>query len=561
MYKKILFLSFFILPICLMAQNRKRNSATNNETVKAKDTIPQRTVIVTSAFTPSLKKTAKINFSAGIPVPDTTRPVLKYNVPAQNLFFTYESPSIKPLALQIDTMFHWENANFVKAGYGNFTSPLLQAGISLGDGVHSILNVFAKYISAKGPIPFQQTSRTSLKAIGFFNNEKNTQEWMGQLHFDGSTEYGYGFLPDTLVFTKDQLRKRYSSFGGKVGVRNKTINAANISYNPTLSLDLFTDNHSGTETNFKLDAPMSRSFGKIFSFDLGLTADITSYKSDTAQINNNLYYLTPSVKFKTPNVIFNAGLMPSWDNQVFSMLPNFSAEAKIKDESFRIVAGWIGYFNKTTYQYLAGVNPWIQQPQMLLNTRMSEQYAGFKGSAGSHFTYNAKVSFIKYNNQPLFLNDSITGNSFYVVNESSMKGIRLHGELGYTWQEKLSLLAALNFNQYSGLQTYDKAWGLVPLQITGSLRWQVFKDFLVKGDLFFWDGAPYLDAAKVSQKLDPAFDLNAGVEFTILPKLNAWVQLNNIFNNKYQRWNQYPVFGFNVQAGVIYSFSQLGITK
>ncbi|MEO8116637.1 MAG: hypothetical protein ABI653_03240, partial [Bacteroidota bacterium] len=243
------------------------------------------------------------------------------------------------------------------------------------------------------------------------------------------------------------------------------------------------------------------------------------------------------------------------------MLPNFSAEAKIQDEKLILVAGWIGYFNKTTYEYLAGLNPWIQQPLSLLNTRMTEQYAGFKGSAGSHFTYNAKVSFIKYNNQPLFLNDSLTGRSFNVVNEPTMKGIRLHGELGYTWQEKLSLLASATFNQYSGLEINDKAWGLVPLQLSGTLRWQVFKDFLVKGDVFFWDGAPYRDPMKESLKLDPAIDLNAGVEFTILPKLNAWVQFNNLFNNKYQRWNQYPVLGFNVQAGVVYSFSQLGITK
>lgn len=560
MQKYIPFFLFLLIASFSFAQNRSRTGS-QADNKKSSDTIPQKTVIVTSAFAPTLKKSAKINFSAGSPLPSTDRPSFQYNVPAQNLFFTYESPALKPLAISIDSIVHWENSNFVKVGYGNFTTPFLQAGISMGDGVHSVLNVFGKYTSSKGPLPFQQFSKTGLKAIGIFNNEKNTQEWMGSLHFDGSTQYMYGFQPDSLVFTKDQLRQRFTSFGGKIGVRNKTINAASISYNPSLSLGIFADNHSGTETNFILDAPLSKSFGKIFSFDLGLTADITSFKSDSTTINNNLYYLTPSVNFKTPNFILKVGLRPAWDNQVFSMLPNFSAEAKINDERFILVAGWIGYFNKTTYEYLAGLNPWIQQPQTLLNTRMSEQYAGFKGSAGSHFTYNAKVSFIKYNNQPLFLNDSITGKSFDVVNEPTMKGIRLHGELGYTWQEKLSLLAAATFNQYSGLEVNDKAWGLVPLQLTGTLRWQIFKDFLVKGDVFFWDGAPYMDALKESRKLDPAIDLNAGVEFTILPKLNAWVQLNNLFNNKYQRWNQYPVLGFNVQAGVIYSFSQLGITK
>jgi len=49
-------------------------------------------------------------------------------------------------------------------------------------------------------------------------------------------------------------------------------------------------------------------------------------------------------------------------------------------------------------------------------------------------------------------------------------------------------------------------------------------------------------------------DLNAGVEFTVLPKLNLWVQFNNLLNNKYQRWNQYEVLGFNVLGGVVYSF-------
>jgi outer membrane cobalamin receptor len=57
-----------------------------------------------------------------------------------------------------------------------------------------------------------------------------------------------------------------------------------------------------------------------------------------------------------------------------------------------------------------------------------------------------------------------------------------------------------------------------------------------------------------SQKLDPAADLNLGAEFSVMPKLNLWIQMNNLLNNKYQRWNQYEVLGFNVLGGVVYSF-------
>ena len=76
----------------------------------------------------------------------------------------------------------------------------------------------------------------------------------------------------------------------------------------------------------------------------------------------------------------------------------------------------------------------------------------------------------------------------------------------------------------------------------------------MKSDIFFWDGTQYRTATLQTQKLDPAMDLNAGAEFTVLPKLNLWIQFNNLLNNKYERWNQYEVLGFNVLGGVVYSF-------
>lgn len=183
-----------------------------------------------------------------------------------------------------------------------------------------------------------------------------------------------------------------------------------------------------------------------------------------------------------------------------------------------------------------------------------EQYAGFKGSAGDHFTYNAKVSYLQFTNQPLFVNDSLTGRSFTVVNEGQMKAIRVHGEIGYTVQEKLSFIAGATINQYSGLQYNKEAWGLVPLELNGTLRWVVMKGVMVKSDLFFWDGAHYRSKQLTAGKLDPALDFNAGLEFTLVKNLNFWTQFNNILNSKYQRWHQYPVVGFNVLLGVVYSF-------
>ncbi len=560
--KPFLFCTIFLLAAMPFANAQRSKKSTKTKatperreaTSSSDTTIPSRTVTVTSSYKPELKPSAKINFSAATPLPDSTLPQLQYNVPSQNLFFSYQAGVLKPLAAVIDTGINWQNKNFLKAGIGNYSTPYLQTGLSFGDGAHSVVNVNAKYTSSKGSLPYQQYSRFNADAIGIFT--KGNNEITGKVFFDNNIQYEYGFQPDTLKMAKDGLRRRYSTFGVKFGLRNKTVNSLGISYNPTILVDGFTDNRNAQESNFILDAPVSKTFGDAVAFNLGITANLTGYKGDTvSKINNNLVYLSPSLQYKSNNVTLVGGIIPSWDNSNFHMLPNITAEAKINEEKFVLMAGWKGYYNKTNYQYLANFNPWIQQPTFLKSTRFIDAYAGFKGSAGSHFTYNTQLTVQHIYNEPLFVNDSITGQSFKVVNESDMHNVKLHGELGYTVQEKFSLLAGATINQYNNLTDNNKAWGLLPVELNGSLRWNITKDLLFKTDLFAWDGARYLTTkTRQPERLKGAFDLNAGAELKINQAFSAWLQFNNLFNNKYQRWNQYQVLGFQALGGIVYHF-------
>ena len=548
--KSFAFIIFFVATLTGVHAQKRTNLPADST---------KKTVVITSAYKPSVRPASKINFSAATPAVDTTRPRLQYNVPAQNLFFTYQPASLKPLALSIDTGINWQNENFIKVGAGNFSTPFLQAGISLGDGTGSMFNIHTKHISQKGKLPFQQYSHSNADLIGTFNQPGSNTEFRAKVGFDKFTTYQYGYRPDSLKFTKDQLRNSFTTFNIGSGFRNKTVNAYGISYNPSADVNFFQDNNKGNETTVLVNAPLSKTFGKVFGFNLGFVADVTTLKRfDGSKTKNNLYYITPEILFKSPNFNFTGGFIPSWDNQKFNLLPNFNILVKMKDERFVLQGGWKGYYQKNTYQSLATFNPWINQPADLLNTRIKEQYAGFKGSAGSHLTYNARVAYLNYSNAALLANDRVDGKSFVTLYEPEMKALRLHGEVGYTVQEKFSLLAGATISQYTGLQNNAKAWGLLPLEVTGSLRWQVLKDLQFKTDLFAWDGARYRNKSGSDQKSKAAFDLNTGVEFTVMPKLNLWVQFNNVFNNRYQRWNQYEVLGFNVLGGIVYSFAQTG---
>ena len=216
-----------------------------------------------------------------------------------------------------------------------------------------------------------------------------------------------------------------------------------LTYSPEVKIDVFSDNLKNTESNTVVDLPLEKTVGKVFAAKLGVTFDLTrlSPKNKTA-VNNTMYYISPSVLFKTPKINAQVGIRPSWDNKTFKMFPNVLADISTEDKRFTFQAGWTGYVRKTTYQYLASQNPWLYLPGSFKNTWIEERFAGFKGSVGDHFTYAAKAAFNKLTNQPLFVNDTTAGGggkSFIVLNEPRINVLNIGGQLGYNIEEKFSL--------------------------------------------------------------------------------------------------------------------------
>ena len=121
--------------------------------------------------------------------------------------------------------------------------------------------------------------------------------------------------------------------------------------------------------------------------------------------------------------------------------------------------------------------------------------------------------------------------------------------------EDFSLTAKFNWLLFNKHEPYP-AWGIIPREFDASLRWKILKDLWFKSDLFFFEGAKYRTQDGRTERLRSPVDLNAGLELRITKQLNLWLQANNIFNNTYQRWNQYNVYGFNILGGIVFNFSK-----
>src|SRR5260221_7660254 len=525
----------------------------------SQDTTKKKSVEIVSGFKPVLKESAKINFNATPPSADTSKPKLKYDIPNQNLLLPYQPGTLKPLALDIDSGGRFDNSSYVKAGFGSLRTPYIQAGISFGDGKIAGLNIFARHVASESKREFQKFSNTDIKLSGFFKSGNNL-EWDAGIGMRQDKTYKYGFEPESLSFPTDSLKQNFQTIAGRVGFHNINKTAFGLTYSHEVKIDVFSDNLKNSESNTVVNLPLEKSVGKVFSAKLGVTFDLTrlSPNSKTA-INNTMYYISPSVLFKTPKVNAEVGIRPSWDNGKFKMFPNALVDISTEDKRLTFQAGWTGYVRKTTYQYLASQNPWLYLPGSFKNTWIEERFAGFKGSLGDHFTYSAKAAFNKLTNQPLFVNDTASagaGKSFIVVNEPRINVLSIGGQLGYTIEEKFSLLTNWSINQYSGLKENKKAWGLIPAELDAAMRLQIIKDLWLKTDLFAWTGPAYKRKDGSAANLKGAIDLNAGLEFRITKNLNIWTQFNNITNKTYQRWKQYSVYGFNFVGGVVFSFDQ-----
>ncbi len=520
-----------------------------------RDSSKKQTIDITSSYKPVLRNAVKINFSASQLNADTSRSVARYDIPKQNLFFNYQPISLKPLALEHDTVLNLGMRNFVKLGFGNYSTPYISAGFSFSDGKKTLFNVYMDRISSKGKIKNQDYSQFNVKGAASFFTPKNEFNLGAAVSSKDYYLYGYDHIAHN--YGRDSLRRRYQDILLSAGLRNTSTGDFRVFYNPNVQVDMFSSDNRATENTIIAEVPVQVKFGDVFSLKVAAKADISTYTTkdlaSNVKINNNVFSVSPSLVINSERFNINAGITPTWDRGELVLLPNIFAEAQLKEKIFLVQAGWVGRYTKNTLRNLTSINPYLRTPNAQNNTKEVEFYGGIKATVGTHFNFSAKAGFITYNNMPFFINDTIDGKSFVVSNEAKVNNLRIHGDINYINQDKFTVTTGLTFNGYTGMQTHQRAWGTVPMELNASLKWWAFKQVILKADFYMFSGGAVL-AKNTSFTGKGGTDLSAGAEFRVNKMFSAWFDINNIFNDKYSRWNNYEVYGLNVLGGVRVTF-------
>ncbi|HUX84558.1 MAG TPA: hypothetical protein VMV20_04955 [Chitinophagaceae bacterium] len=331
------------------------------------DSLKQQTIDIFSSYQPKLREAAKLNLNATLPGLDTTRPRLTYDIPALNLYFEYQPVPLRPLAMGRDTLPNLLN-NFIKAGFGTYSTPLLQIGLGSGRSGDYHYGAYFSHLSSVGKIQNQDFSNDELTLHGDYSHNGILYDAGLKFKRQGINYYGYNH--DSLKFSSGQVSQVYNDFEITAGLSNDTENVYGLDFSPRLTLSHFFDSHLRSESTFYLRAPVEKKIADGISISATLIGDYSNYMDPGQSLSNDVTAVHPALNIVKPGFTLHAGLNPTWSLEKFYLLPDIVNETNLIKDEVILSSGWVSYIEKNSFQHLAAENPFIGGYSTPENTRV-----------------------------------------------------------------------------------------------------------------------------------------------------------------------------------------------
>ena len=262
----------------------------------------------------------------------------------------------------------------------------------------------------------------------------------------------------------------------------------------------------------------------------------------------------------------------------FFVYPQINASYKIVGDLMIFYAGAEGNLEQNTYSDFVNLNPFLSPTLNIAPTDTRyDIFAGLKGKLTTTVNYTIRTSYLNERNKALFKSNDFNengtnesyafGNSMQVVYDN-MKTLRFYGELKAAISDQLRLGVNGTFSSFKNSVQLE-AWNLpvfkfnATADFTISEKWygglNLFyvgerKDQQINNDLVYIMGSSIFETPTGIVTLRSYFDLNAHLGYKYSNRITAFLRANNITNNGYEKWLNYPVQRFQIVLGANYKF-------
>ena len=367
------------------------------------------------------------------------------------------------------------------------------------------------------------------------------------------------------------------SLGGNVTLNESILNKASLKYNHFSDASGSSENRFYAKPTVEFDVMDSAVKTNIIVDYVGGSFKNNYLNTNTTRVKYGFtnFGIVPSFVMQQDDWTLNigAGLFYSLDtensNNKFLVYPQINASYKVVGDLMIFYAGAEGNLEQNSYMNFVNDNPFLSPTLNIAPTdKQYDIFAGLKGKLANNVSYNLRASYVNERNKALFRsndynenpgnNDYAYGNSFQVVYDD-MKTLRFYGELKADFSKDVSFGINGTFSSYTN-DFQQEAWNLPTIKINSNLDFNITKKWFAGANVFYvgerkdfqinTDFAA--NAAPVTLK--SYFDVNANVGYKYSDRLTAFARANNITNNAYQKWLNYPVQGFQLVLGANYKF-------
>ncbi|OAV45380.1 hypothetical protein A3850_013150 [Lewinella sp. 4G2] len=517
-------------------------------------------VTVVSTFSARLTDAEKVRVSPTPPPADTARARQQYLISDLPLSMEYPAPIIRPRGISKEKAPPAKNgyinlgAGFPNALYGDLSYDL--TGVDNAD-----LGIFAKHYSLNnnGNVENQRSSDSEFGVNGSYLFDQGFAI-KGGLGYETLSRYYYGYnfapRPDSIEapsFDEDDVRQRLNTFSVNAEIFNGTRTAADIDYSAGVSMYIMDADPAVRENNLDINIGGTKWISDEKPLDLKFRADFTSFR-DTSKQNLTNLYLMPS--YTTPiagKARLKVGVNLTSQEDDFDVFPNFSVNAPIVEGLISGFLGWDGGLQNNTLKTLSEYNPWIDTR---LRVRTSEFWRIFGGVDGtfSGISYRFEADYKNVDNLATYLLDRGQDIPKFDVlyDDAEIFTLQASGTMEPTEDLRINGSVAQRF--YS-MENLEANWHLPGFTLNLGAAHQFLEDKLTVGaDFYVENGLPFQTEEGDVDNLNPLLDFSLNADFSINETFGLWARVNNLLNNKRERFVQYPTIGTNLLVGASAKF-------
>lgn len=529
------------LPFCLTAQ----------------ETLPSGQVEVIRSFDARLLDTEPIKVRPELPPLDTTTKRQSYNILSKAFEVEYLPPKIRPVRFGGEAVQKSYNG-YAKLG-GGFPSALygeLSYDLFAEDQYKFGIDLLHNSANNTKKIENQRFAFTKLGAHGtYYLDQGFAVDANLGYSIDNVFFYGYNEFNKenntAITLDKEDVQQRFSIFDVGAKIYNGKRTQADFNYSAGFNIYLMQDDYAARENGFDLKFGANKWFNELHELKINLRTDFTSYR-DTANQSLNNFYLQPSFTFHGDIFKAKIGLNVTSHEDDFQLFPDVELSAALLGNVLSAFVGAEGSLQKNNFRSLTDYNPFLVSRIQVENTRYIQYYGGVKGNFQG-IDYRAQVSYKNADNLALFLANQDSIPRFNVLYDTAQI-FSIHGALTFEVLKGLDVTGSVTQNFFS-LEGQEKPWHLPSLTLNGGIRYTTMEGkLLVKGDFFLENGVPYLNQNKEAENLNALFDISLGADYLFTENIGAFIQVNNLANNRRQRWQYYPTLGLNALIGVTARF-------